>query len=42
MREGRIGIDTGAYATGKLTLAAFEGDGRRFYAVSADRVKAWD
>jgi len=38
----RIGIDTGAYASGKLTLAVFEGDARRFYAVSAGEVEAWD
>lgn len=41
-RGDRVGIDTGAYATGKLTVAVFEGGARRFYAVSKDRVKAWD
>jgi serine/threonine protein phosphatase 1 len=27
IRPNRINIDTGAYATGKLTLLAIEGDG---------------
>jgi serine/threonine protein phosphatase 1 len=30
VRSNRIGIDTGAYATGRLTALALEGEGRRF------------
>ena len=40
IKDNRIGIDTGAYATGKLTLAVFEGDVRRFHAVSAKGVRS--
>jgi serine/threonine protein phosphatase 1 len=40
-RSNRIGIDTGAYATGNLTLAMFEGGERRFYAVTDDEVRPW-
>ena len=38
----RIGIDTGAYASGKLTLAVFEGDARYFHVVSACGIADWD
>jgi serine/threonine protein phosphatase 1 len=30
VKENRIGIDTAAYATGRLTCLVLEGDGRRF------------
>ena len=42
IREDRIGIDTGAYATGTLTLAVFEGSERQFYAVSSDQIRPWE
>lgn len=42
VRGDRIGIDTGAHATGNLTLAVFEGSGRDFYAVTNDQVRAWE
>jgi serine/threonine protein phosphatase 1 len=32
MRRNRIGIDTGAYATGVLTALVLEGEERRFLA----------
>ena len=37
--ERRIGLDTGAYATGVLTAARFEGDGVRFLSVTASGAK---
>jgi serine/threonine protein phosphatase 1 len=42
LRPGRIGIDTGAYMSGNLTLAVLEGGERRFYAVSESGVTPWD
>jgi serine/threonine protein phosphatase 1 len=42
LRPGRIGIDTGAYMSGKLTLAVFEGGTRRFYAISEHDIVPWD
>jgi serine/threonine protein phosphatase 1 len=30
VRPNRIGIDTGAFATGRLTCLVLEGDNRRF------------
>ena len=34
----RIGIDTGAYATGRLTALVLEGTERRFIAAVADEL----
>jgi serine/threonine protein phosphatase 1 len=38
-RPNRIGVDTGAYFSGKLTAVALEADQRRFISVSAE---GWD
>lgn len=38
-KPNRIGLDTGAYFSGKLTAVALEGDERRFISVSAE---GWD
>ena len=38
MRDGRIGLDTGAYATGRLSAAAITREGVRFY--QADTARA--
>lgn len=37
--ERRVGIDTGAYVTGTLTAARFEGDELEFLSISAGRPK---
>jgi serine/threonine protein phosphatase 1 len=37
IRSNRIGIDTGCYATGRLTALVLEGTERRFLSTSADR-----
>jgi serine/threonine protein phosphatase 1 len=34
LRANRVSVDTGAYATGKLTCAVLEGTGCRFLQVS--------
>lgn len=40
VRDNRIGIDTGAFATGILTAVALEGDERRFIDTGIDTVPA--
>jgi len=37
VRKNRIGIDTGAYATGCLTALVLEGEGRRFLSTKRDQ-----